>query len=153
MRTTAFIGAVIASAAMMGCGGMQIQGGPAPTSTCENTALCEISVSVSGCTVKIPPDKQVIAMKGNYVAIIWQLDTDAVKDKFQFDNVVLKSNTPDNGHWYTGKQFSGQKAINNKTGFFWIDRNSDYSYYEYTIDLLDTVNNRHCKLDPMFANN
>jgi hypothetical protein len=152
MRTTTLLFAALASAALMGCVGMLAQGdNPAPTSTCKNNAVCRIEVSVSGCTVKIPADKQVIEMKGRNVVIIWKLDDQAVKDKFEFDKnagVVLKSITPD-----PDQQFFGQMAINNNTGYLWIDRNSDWKYYQYTIDLYDTANNRHCKLDPMFANN
>ena len=154
MRTRTLLFAALASAAMMGCGTMGIQGGsaPPPTSTCKNSEVCQIVVSVSGCTVTIPADKKVIEMKGRNVVIIWKLDDAAVKAKFEFDNsagVVLKSSTPDPDN----KQFFGQMAINNKTGYIWIDRNSDYKVYEYGIDLIDTVNNRHCKLDPLFYNN
>ena len=151
MRTRTLLLAALASAAMIGCGGMGIMGNPPPpTSTCENTAVCQIVVSVSGCTVTIPPDKQIIEMKGRNVVIMWSLDDAAVKAKFEFDKdagIVLKSITPDHG------QFFGQTAINNRTGYLWVDRNSDWRRYEYTIDLIDTASNRHCKLDPIFANN
>jgi len=151
MRTKTLLLAALASAAMIGCGGMGVKGGPAATATCKNNEVCQIVVSVSGCTVTIPPDKQVIEMKGRNVVIIWKLDDAAVRAKFEFDKdagIVLKSSTPD-----PGQQFFGQMAINNKTGYLWIDKNSDYNRYEYTIDLVDTANNRHCKLDPQFLNN
>ena len=153
MRTKTLLIAALASAAMMGCGTMGIQGGsaPSPTSTCKNNAICNIAVSVSGCTVSIPPDRQVIEMKGRNVVIIWRLDAAAVSAKFEFDKdagIVLKPSTPD-----PSGQFFGKTAIDNRTGYLWIDTNSDYKYYEYKIDLIDTVNNRHCTLDPMFFNN
>ncbi len=159
MRTTTLLFGALASAALAGCGTMGTWGltvalpGRARRQLATNSAICRIDVSVSGCTVTIPPDKQVIEMNGRNVVIIWRLDAAAVKAKFEFDataGVVLKDPTSD-----PDGQFFGQMAIDNKTGYLWIDTELELvaKYYEYKINLWDTVNNRPCTLDPMFFNN
>ncbi len=162
MRTRTLVFALIAGSTLAGCGGMQggaviMNSGLIPT-TCDNSQRCVIPVSVTACVVSIPGDFQDVSIKSKNVSIIWELTAPAVKSGYRFasrDGVVLKSSTPDNGHWYTGKQFSGQGTIAHGTGFMWIDKNSDWDAYLYTINVIDTANgDRACTpLDPRVINN
>lgn len=159
MRTTIVSFAIAVIALFAGCASVKVADLPPGTFTsCDNHVGCLIPVSVVGCNVTIPADKQAVVMNGNFVAILWQLDPDAVQNKYRFDSsagVILKDSTPDTGHWYTGKQFSGQMPIAQGISYFWIDRNSDWNEYRYTINIVDGNNgNKACKpLDPKVVNN
>ena len=162
MRTKTLVLVLIAASTLAGCvgmqGGMAIQNLSLTPTTCDNTQRCVIPVSVAACTVTIPSDFQDVSIKSKNVSIIWELAAPAVKSGYRFansDGVVLKPSTPDNGHWYTGKQFSAQGPIAHATAFMWIDKNSDSDAYLYTINIIDTANgDRRCPpLDPRVVNN
>lgn len=150
MRAIALLSAVIAGTSLMGCQSMMFaQKIPLTATTCNSTNVCIIPVTVAGCTVTIPPDLADVVAKGNYVAILWHLTLPSIAQKYTFDpnkGVVLKAPDPSG-------QFTVQQPVFNNMGYLWVDRNSNWQTYDYTINIVD-ANNRPCPpLDPRIWNN
>ena len=152
MRANAWLYAVIAGASLTGCQSMMFSQQIPPTATtCENTKVCFIPVSVVGCAVSIPPEKVDVVAKGNYVAIFWHLTLPSIAQKYAFDpnkGVALKAPDPSG-------QFTVQQPVFNNLVYIWVDKNTNWQTYGYSINIIDTGNgNRPCPpLDPQVINN
>ena len=159
MRMIAWLGVVVAAAALTGCNTLQTSGGTASLAAfkCTYDVDCVVYVHVTDtnpCVVTV--DKTAIEIKGSSVwhggvkhLIRWELDEASGDAKFRFDSakgVVLKSGESD--------QFSDQGPQGGGKQFHWRDKNTNYSTYDYEVNAFKNTNPAiKCKLDPQVINN
>jgi len=147
MRFRSVVCAGVASAAMMGC--MTVtKFDPKASTSCTDRNVCAVPVTVANCAISIPPDKASLVMSGKPIVILWYLTPASILQKYTFNTangVALKVDDP-------AAQFPTQEAVFNDHAYLWVNRNTNFKVYDYSINVVDSGGRACPPLDPKIYN-
>jgi hypothetical protein len=87
-------------------------------------------------------------MSGKPIVILWYLTPASILQKYAFDKtkgVVLKVDDP-------AAQFPTQEPLFNDHGYLWVNRNTNFKIYDYSINIVDSGGRACPPLDPKIYN-
>jgi hypothetical protein len=160
----------VVAASLAGCGAIQTMNmgssgsprkPPPNTHKCTLNDDCVVTVKVvvreATCDISIKPDVDLEMDSGGLSGSVshlirWVLDDDSQDLKFRFAEepygVILKDSTPD-----PSQQFFKKARTNGGREYQWRDRNGDFNYYDYSINIIQKDSGRKCTKDPRIWNN